>query len=737
MSNVSLVSPPVTVRRAGVWAGALPVVEVVRRGLAVGAAVVAVLGGGVVALPVGSAVGAEGRGFELVSPPDKKGNDVDVLRPVQAGPDGNAVSFTSAGSFADAVSSVSGGSYVARRSAEGWATHAIDLPQRNPASQIANPTLALSTDLTKALVFSSLALTPDAPDPLAGGNLYLQDNLTGARTFVGGSTNLLIKDDLVPFGNRLPVGASADLSHVVFATSPPLLPGAVPGIRNVYEFADGRLRLVSLLEDGTIDAGSGSIGGRARTARFVSSDGSRVFFRSSNGALYLRADGRTSIPISVSHRAGDPTTPVDARFGGASKDGNVVYFLADAPLTDDSVGGGLRGAALYRYEVDTGRLTDETENDQGVPADAGQIIEVSENGEYVYFTAYGALAPGAENTDIRKLFVAHRGEVGLVYVLPGSESEGPQQFSSSPNGRYLAFVSATRLSADDTTNPDCVGATGACVEVYLYDSVTGSIRCVSCATVDGRPRSGALGQPGDTYGGSYKPTLASDDGHVVFDTEARLVSEDTNGTRDVYEWDGQRARLVSSGRGSGESRLAEVANGGRDVFFFTAERLVGVDVDRAVDLYDARVGGGLVSQRAPSAPMAPCEGDGCQGRLSVPGGSVPLATVDFAGSGDPGSPVRRVSGAVRVSGAKSGKGSRFVVSVKVPSAGKITTSGARVSKASRRVTKAGSYRVGVVLSTRAKRQLRKAGRLKVAVRVTFMPYSGASSSSTLSVTLKA
>ena len=49
---------------------------------------------------------------------------------------------------------------------------------------------------------------------------------------------------------------------------------------------------------------------------------------------------------------------------------------------------------------------------------------------------------------------------------------------------------------------------------------------------------------------------------------------------------------------------------GRDVFFTTADQLVGQDTDTDIDIYDARVDGGF-----PAPALSPsCSGDACQGR---------------------------------------------------------------------------------------------------------------------------
>ena len=61
--------------------------------------------------------------------------------------------------------------------------------------------------------------------------------------------------------------------------------------------------------------------------------------------------------------------------------------------------------------------------------------------------------------------------------------------------------------------------------------------------------------------------------------------------------DGGCLYLISGGEeGSGPSCFGDASESGEDVFFFTAQRLVGQDHDQLVDVYDARVDGGLAAQ---------------------------------------------------------------------------------------------------------------------------------------------
>jgi hypothetical protein len=703
---------------------------------------VLVVGVGLLVLPA-SCLAVEGRGYELVSPPDKAGNSVDVRQTVQSSRGGgDAVAFSSTGAFGDATGAVSGAYYVSRRSSDAWTTHAVDAPQENLDAQIGLTSSFLSDDLSKTFQFSHRALLPGAVP--GGSNAYISDNLTGARELVAGTTDRALAGDLAVVSAKQAMGASADMSHMVFQSYAQLLPEAVPGASNIFEYTDGHLRLVNVLPDGTVD-GNAFMGSNARAARPVSADGSRVVFMASNEVLYARVNGSVTVPISVSQRAGDPATPVpvypQAR-ATVSRDGNVVYFVARTPLTEDAAPADPLSTSnigdLYRYDFRTGKLTDESTSDPAQPAKVLTVSAVSENGEYAYFSAAGALTPGSEPL-APNFYVAHNGEVKLVAILAGIETGGPKVASTSPSGRYIAFPSAAKLTDGDNTDPACkndqtyAGGDGVCVEVYLYDAVTGKLQCVSCETVDGRPRFADIGVGAGAISG-YGATVVSDEGRVFFNSDARLVSEDSNGVRDVYEWDGQRASLVSPGRGPA-SMLAEVSRDGRDVFFFTEGRLVAQDVDNAIDLYDARVGGGLSSQNEPPTGSALCVGDGCQGGLTAAQGLPEVPTAGFAGRGNV-APDGVVKPKVSMSGPTSVRGSSVTLKVKVSAAGRISVAGARLVAASRSVSKAGSYQLRVALTARARKALRTSRRLKVSVRVSYLPKSGARVSATRNVTFK-
>src|SRR5262249_5096315 len=147
-------------------------------------------------------------------------------------------------------------------------------------------------------------------------------------------------------------------------------------------------------------------------------------------------------------------------------------------------------------------------------------------------------------------------------------------------------------------------------------SVADGLSCVSCDP-GGAPPSGDAYLQGPalpvSLPAAHQTTLThnlSDDGGRVFFASADpLVPADTNAQLDVYEWEamgdascqvaGGCLSLISSGQSPGPSTFADAGAEGADAFFFTVDQLVGQDRDLIVDVYDARVGGGLAAQNPP------------------------------------------------------------------------------------------------------------------------------------------
>jgi hypothetical protein len=667
----------------------------------------------------GGSESTNGRAFEQVSPVEKNGFGVAAdFWVTRASPDGDAVSYVSNGTFADAQSSLLGGRYLSRRTASGWSTQGVDAPQLNDnpdgSQGYRDVSRAQSEDLSKTFQLSGRALTPGALEP--GENLYLRDNLTGARSLLFGRGQQ--PGTWRMFNNLNAVATTPDLSHVVIATPVKLLPDA-PGSApegtstgDIYDLTNGEVRLVNRLPDGTAAVGPrlGPVDGNLRNNHAVSSDGRRIFFRGARtgggaGPLYMRLDGTTTIPISVSQRAGDSSVPRGAYFSGASRDGSYVYFVADAELTEAQFAD--TESNLYRYDTRTAELQFVS---AGVSGEAGAGVQrISDDGTRVYYVrrVYEGGVPQSS------LFVWDGYVSRVVTPLAPSPLGGPRigTPSVSSDGRFFAFESDASLGVADAANR---------TQVYRYDAQTESLECASCSAASGDAGAADLIDP---IGNSdYAPRNVLDDGSVFFTTGVALSTGDTNGRRDVYQWKSGQATLISSGSAGADAVFVEASKDGRDVFFTTAAGLVGQDTDGASDIYDARLGGGLPSQDVTAGGAGSlCREDACQGDPAVISAAAAAATMTFTGPGDRSAPARRSAGKVSVSKVKPKLGSRAGLRVRVPAAGAVSVSGSLVSRATKTVTKAGTVTVPIVLTAKAQRTLRKRGTVKAAVVVTYRP----------------
>ena len=85
--------------------------------------------------------------------------------------------------------------------------------------------------------------------------------------------------------------------------------------------------------------------------------------------------------------------------------------------------------------------------------------------------------------------------------------------------------------------------------------------------------------------------------------------------------------LISSGRSPRGARFLDATASGADVFFITDESLVGIDPG-SIDVYDARIGGGLAEPKEPFI----CKGDACQPLPSPPDDPTPGTLTPNAGN---------------------------------------------------------------------------------------------------------
>jgi NHL repeat len=551
----------------------------------------------------------------------------------------------------------------------------------------------------------------------------------------------------------------------------------------VYEWVDGNVRLASVLPPGMefeagesveVVAGGGQgriFNGDLHGDHIISDDGRRIFFTAEAGPLggqagdhlFVREDGTATRLLS---RPGSgPVVPPVPRFWSAkSSDGSVAFFTSQTPLTPGGPTGGVGG--LYRWDAndsDGQPLTELTENSQ--PGLLGPTA-ISDDATHVYFVATANLASGATVGE-PNLYLWREGQEIRHIASLGDPAPGVDQLDSmmwrleweltggraarvSADGERLLFASYAPLGGATHSfedNPEACGDPAAagdrCRQVYLYDASSDDIRCLTCAP--GVPLSDDANLYGNADGrrGAGEPlvhaplnlpqNLSADGTRAFFESARALVSRDQNSAVDVYEWvdrdlDGEgELNLISSGQGGSDSLFLDASLSGDDVFFTTRDQLVGIDDDNLVDLYDARVGGGIAAQNPP--PATSCQGEACQGAFS---GAPALPGV---GSGGPGHgdlrlrprPAFSVGRLSRRERTRLARGQRVSLTVRVNQAGRVSaTARAKLGKRMRAVDRsakaarrAGRVKLPLMLSGEARRALARNGTLSVRLAVRF------------------
>lgn len=516
-------------------------------------------------------------------------------------------------------------------------------------------------------------------------------------------------------------GATSDLRHVVLLSEVPLTEEKTPNGETVtggglYEWSGGKLQLISVLPDGAQAERPGFLG---RTESYdvggaISRDGSRVVWTEASGGaknLYVR-DMVTGETVQVDvPETGAKGGIGAAEFQYATEDGSRIFFTDTARLTTDATPGepekepDLYECVLMEEEQDGKRvlrckLHDLTVDDSG-HADVlawrseGAIIGVGGDGSDAYFVANGVLteapnsvgekaAPGScrgitsPPNATCNLYVVHyddsTGEweppvfVAALSSQDASDWAGTTEITGnlqemtarvSPNGRYLAFMSAESLTGYDNRD---VNSGERDSEVFLYDASANRLVCASCNPTGERPvgvfdsvnandgtgllvdtpgvldehwLSGVL--PGwtamENAAARYQPRYLSNEGRLFFDSPDALAPEATNGLMNVYEYEppgaaggsceragvsfdertGGCVALVSSGSSTRESVFLDASESGDDVFFLSVAKLVEADKGSGLALYDAHVCNASVPCVPETAPPSACgTADACR-----------------------------------------------------------------------------------------------------------------------------
>jgi hypothetical protein len=380
--------------------------------------------------------------------------------------------------------------------------------------------------------------------------------------------------------------------------------------------------------------------------------------------LYARLDGSQTVAISepTLEQCAACQTGLEveraAEFAGASEDGSKAFFLTEQALFP-----GYSGMNLFEYDFDAarGEHVIPVSGASGVAhAEVQGVARISEDGSHVYFVAKAKLAananqygrtaqPGQDNLYVLIQDAAHpTGQITFITPLSSEDkhdwkaSNDEHRVQVTPDGRYCVFVSYANVASGGEVLEGMP-------QVFEYDATSGELVRVStgqrgfAAGLANADASEAL-IPTQVYnsgGRALGPTRAAtglavsaDGSTVAFETKGALtetalreasepvLSSSLESNAYVFHSpDG----VLSEGEVYSLATRVESVEGldpsGQDVFFRTAAQLLPSDGDGALDLYDARIEGGI-----PAAPaVLACEGEGCLG--------TPQASPDSVGLG--------------------------------------------------------------------------------------------------------
>jgi hypothetical protein len=579
-----------------------------------------VASGGVLALTllalVASAQAAlpDNRGWEMVSPAEKNGGQVDPPETIAAGgalqaaSQGGTVTYASRASFAGGQGAPPASQYLSARASSSWPTQNLTMPVFSGSYGFTDqgvPYRLFSTDLARGLLLNGERCRGQASEcPVANPPLPGTDAPAGFQDYYlreGSSFEALIAAtdiagrglDPSTFEVRL-AGASPDLRTIVLSSCAALtdtsVDGCATGKANLYAWskATGALGLINTTPGAEL-AAQGA----------VSVDGSRIYWKDTgSGNLFLR-EGATNTQIDTAAGGG-------GTFQAAAASGSVAYFT--------------KAGHLWRYSA--GTATDLTPG-----GEVAGVLGASGDGTAVYFQDASALK-------LWKAGVTSTAAAGPAAADPSTYPPATGASRVSEDGTRLLFLSKAKLTGYNNTDKVTSQLDS---EVFLYDVSAATLKCLSCRS-SGKPPIGPSTIPGAIANGSapgsiqaYKPRVLSANGRrVFFDTGDALVSSDSNsnpttgtGVPDVYQWEAQGegsctqasgcVSILSNGAQPQGASFADASSDGADVYFLTEVSLVGTDPGSR-DLYDARIGGGFPEP----GPQIPCDGDACQVLPPVP-----------------------------------------------------------------------------------------------------------------------
>jgi hypothetical protein len=362
-------------------------------------------------------------GFEQVTPVNKGGGAVHPLDTFQTSPDGNGFLLTATSEFTGvpAESVPLYTRYFASRGVDGWSSRAMDPVTNYAGRPVVMSVLLASADVSHVLVASTLALAPGATPD--GGNLYVRNTATGAYTLVATHEDIELTDSLFANQGNLNMKYLAnDGRSALFLSRVPLVPGA-PDTRANESEGFG-------LYSWTAEEGL-----RVVSVMPDSEGGGMVPIQTAVGG---EADNgiRNAVPDSggLDHVYFSPT--VESQDGGGPAIGPVyVRNAGETKAVSVSRISGASGDPVYARVLATGR-----------------------GGRYMFFKtneeAFGASATPLTSdtpTDLGAPYFLYRYDAvedSLAYVGALGQVRSTYAWQMSQDGRTIAFLSLLGLTPD-------------------------------------------------------------------------------------------------------------------------------------------------------------------------------------------------------------------------------------------------------------------------------------------------
>jgi len=338
-----------------------------------------------------------------------------------------------------------------------------------------------------------------------------------------------------------------------------------------------------------------------------------------------------------------------------SADGSHGAFESPAVLTEEKNGLGqsaVQGANnLYVYDVNTSKLKFVAELCSGPEMSGSEYSRFTVNHNHKLEIGTTAVRDTACPTTLspwmQTIFATGESDDGLWLEWGGRGLE-----RMTPDGRYLLFESFGRLTPDDTANNK--------LQLFRYDFETGQLIRISVGHNgnDGNfndPRYSVAqfnengGFSGNKLAENGGRSISADGSTIVFQTEAPLVSRDTNLGKhpecspegngcDVYEWeeDGHGTceespgcvSLISDGKAEHGSEHGVIGLSGKDIVFGTQDALTSGDTNGGGNIWDAHVNGGF---HRPEEPPICTTSESCLHAAGQPPGDATRATETFNG----------------------------------------------------------------------------------------------------------